>query len=137
MHLVVNQQAFSPRLGLSFYWPRFKLLFHASYDRVFQTPAIENLLLASSPAVATLSSQVLRLPVEPSRGNFYEVGITKALADHVRLNVNAFRRAVSDFADDDVLLNTGVGFRSLSPVLLSTVSKSGWMSHTGGRCRVP
>ena len=109
-HLVVNQQAFSPRLGLSFYWPRFKVLFHASYDRVFQTPAIENLLLASSPAVATLSSQVLRLPVEPSRGNFYEVGITKAIADHVRLNVNAFRRAVSDFADDDVLLNTGVSF---------------------------
>jgi hypothetical protein len=108
--LAVNKNAFSPRLGLSFYWPRVKVLFHASYDRVFQTPAIENLLLASTPAVASLSSEVLRLPVEPSHGNFYEVGITKALADHLRLNVNAFRRAVSDFADDDVLLNTGVSF---------------------------
>jgi hypothetical protein len=109
-HLIVSEQAFSPRLGLSFYWPRFKVLFHASYDRVFQTPAIENLLLASSPAVATLSDEVLRLPVKPSHGNFYEVGVTKAVADHLRLNINAFRRAVSDFADDDVLLNTGVSF---------------------------
>ena len=108
--LMVSKQAFSPRLGLSFYWPRFKVLFHASYDRVFQTPAIENLLLASSPALASLSTDVLRLPVQPSHGNFYEVGITKAVADHLRLNINAFRRAVSDFADDDVLLNTGVSF---------------------------
>ncbi len=108
--LRVSENAFSPRLGLSFYWPQLKILFHASYDRVFQTPAIENLLLASSPALASLSDAVLRLPVKPSQGNFYEIGMTKAVADHVRLNVNAFRRAVGDFADDDLLLNTGVSF---------------------------
>jgi hypothetical protein len=83
---------------------------HASYDRAFQTPAIENLLLASSPALNVLDDKVLRLPVRPSRGNFYEVGLSRVLASHVRLNVNWFRRNMNDFADDDVLLNTGVSF---------------------------
>ncbi|MGH9695701.1 MAG: TonB-dependent receptor, partial [Bryobacteraceae bacterium] len=109
-NLLVKQQAWSPRLGASFYWPAAKLLFHASYDRVFQTPAIENLLLASTPAVASLSDQVLRLPVKPSRGNFYDAGISEALTDHIRLDVDVFRRYEDNFADDDVFLNTGVSF---------------------------
>jgi hypothetical protein len=109
-NLLVRKQAWSPRLGASFYWPAAKLLFHASYDRVFQTPAIENLLLASTPAVGSLSDQVLRLPVKPSGGHFYDAGISKALTGHIRLDVSVFRRYEDNFADDDVLLNTGVSF---------------------------
>ena len=109
-NLLIKEQAWSPRLGASFYWPAARLLFHASYDRVFQTPAIENLLLASTPDVASLSDQVLRLPVRPSRGNFFDAGISEALTDHVRLDVSVFRRNEDNFADDDVLLNTGVSF---------------------------
>ncbi|HXR77566.1 MAG TPA: TonB-dependent receptor [Bryobacteraceae bacterium] len=109
-NLLVKEQAWSPRLGASFYWPAAKMLFHASYDRVFQTPAIENLLLASTPEVSSLSDQVLRLPVKPSHGNFYDAGISEALAAHVRLDVDVFRRYEDNFADDDVFLNTGVSF---------------------------
>jgi hypothetical protein len=109
-HLLINRNAWSPRVGASYFWPWAKILFHASYDRVFQTPAIENLLLASSSALSSLNDNVLHLPVQPSSGNFYEVGISRVLASHLRLDVNWFRRAMSDFADDDVLLNTGVSF---------------------------
>jgi hypothetical protein len=42
---VVNESAWSPRLGISRFIPSLNLLVHASYDRVFQTPAMENLLL--------------------------------------------------------------------------------------------
>src|SRR6202011_1820881 len=56
--LVVNQNAFSPRLGVARYIPSADLVLHASYDRVFQTPAFENILLSSSPAVATLNPNV-------------------------------------------------------------------------------
>ena len=49
--LVVDESAVSPRLGAAWYWPRAELVLRASYDRVFQTPAFENLLLASSAAV--------------------------------------------------------------------------------------
>ena len=108
--LVVDRNALSPRLGIAWYWPRADLVFHASYDRVFQTPASENILLASSPAVVALDPQVLRLPVEPSHGNFYEAGFTKGFFGKMKLDVNYFDRTFDNYADDDVLFDTGVSF---------------------------
>jgi hypothetical protein len=81
-----------------------------SYDRAFQTPAIENLLLASSAEVDTLNEKVLRLPVRPSYGSFYEAGITKSVFGLLRVDATWFARRTTNFADDDLLLNTGVSF---------------------------
>jgi hypothetical protein len=86
------------------------LLIHASYDRVFQTPAVENLLLASSPQFDSVNPIVVRLPVDPARGNYYEIGVTKALLGKLRLDANIFRRDFHNFPDDDVLLDTGISF---------------------------
>jgi len=108
--LIVDESAFSPRLGVAWSWPRADLVVRASYDRAFQTPAIENLLLASSPLLDTVSDEVVRLPVRPSLGNFFEVGASKRLFSKTRLDVTHFNRHMSNFADDDVLLNTGVSF---------------------------
>src|SRR6266404_449466 len=108
--LLVNQNAVSPRLGIARYVPALDLVLHASYDRVFQTPAFENILLSSSAEVIALNSNVLRLPVKPSLGNYYEAGMTKGFAGRVKLDVNYFRRSADNFADDDQLLNTGVSF---------------------------
>lgn len=107
---VTNESAWSPRLAVSHFFSSFDLLVHASYDRTFQTPAVENLLLASSPQLDSISPEVLRLPVKPSLGNFYELGITKGFAGKLRVDANIFRRNFRDFADDDLLLNTGVSF---------------------------
>src|SRR5262249_41093975 len=46
--LVTTDSAFSPRLGLAWALPSSDLVLRLSYDRAFQTPAIENLLLASA-----------------------------------------------------------------------------------------
>jgi outer membrane cobalamin receptor len=108
--LLVNQNALSPRLSAARYFPAANVVVHASYDRVFQTPAFENILLASSPAVVSLNPNVLRLPLQPSRGNYYEIGITKALADRFKVEMNGFGRFVDNYADDDLLLNTTVSF---------------------------
>ena len=108
--LLAHDNAVSPRLGAAWYWPAGDLVLRASFDRVFQTPAFENLLLASSPLIDTLHSNVLRLPVRPSLGNFYEAGLTKRVFEKIRLDANYFRRVMNNFADDDVLLNTGVSF---------------------------
>jgi hypothetical protein len=107
---VASESAWSPRVGVSRYFDRWKMLLHASYDRIFQTPAMENLLLASSPAVISLNPEVLRLPVRPSHGNYFEAGISQALLGNSRLDANVFRRNFRDFADDDVLLDTGISF---------------------------
>jgi hypothetical protein len=108
--LVAADQAFSPRIGVAWSWPAANLVLRASYDRAFQTPAVENLLLASSPAVDALNDRVVRLPLQPSRGNFYEAGLSKALAGVVRVDASYFDRSMTNFADDDLLLNTGVSF---------------------------
>ena len=108
--LLVNQNAFSPRLSVSRYFPSAALVLHASYDRAFQTPSWNNILLSSSPAVLSLNPSVLRLPVEPSRANYYEVGLTKAFLGKFKLDANYFRRLLNNYADDDQLLNTGVSF---------------------------
>jgi hypothetical protein len=108
--LVVNQNAVSPRLGVSRYFPKRDLLFYAAYDRVFQTPSSNNILLASSPDVVVLNPDVLHNPVEPSHGNYYEAGITKAFLQKLSLDTNSYFRDVSNFADDNLLLNTPVSF---------------------------
>jgi hypothetical protein len=107
---VVNESAWSPRLGASRFISSLNLLVHASYDRVFQTPAMENLLLASSPLLDSVSSLVVRLPVRPALANYYEVGFTKSFAGKMRIDGNIFRRDFSNYSDDDVLLETGVSF---------------------------
>ncbi len=108
--LVVNQNAVSPRIGIARYIPSAGMVLHASYDRVFQTPDFENILLSSSPLVTSLSDQVLRLPVKPSHGNYFEVGVTKGFFQKLRFEANYFDRIVNNFADDDQLLDTAVSF---------------------------
>ena len=108
--LIVNQNAVSPRISIARYIPGANVILHASYDRVFQTPALENILLASSPEVSVLNPNVLRFPVEPSHGNYFEGGATKSFFGQVRLDANYFRRDVNNFADDDQILNTAISF---------------------------
>jgi hypothetical protein len=108
--LIVDRHGVSPRLGVAWSLPQRGLVVRGAYDRAFQTPAVENLLLGSSDALESLSEEVVRLPVEPSRGHFYEAGISKALLGSFRAEATYFQRRIAHFADDDVLLNTGVGF---------------------------
>jgi hypothetical protein len=108
--LLLNKTAFSPRLSVSRYFKNADLVLHVSYDRVFQTPFFENILLSSSTQVLSLNPVFLRLPVEPSYGNYYEAGLTKGFFHKVRLDANGFDRRVNNYADDDQLLDTAVSF---------------------------
>jgi hypothetical protein len=109
--LLLNRQAVDPRFSISRYFPSADLAVHFSYDRVFQTPSFENILLSSSTDVESLSpDNFLRLPVEPSEGNYYEAGLTKSFLGRVRLDANYFRRLVNNYADDDQISNTTISF---------------------------
>jgi outer membrane cobalamin receptor len=108
--LLVNQNAISPRLGLAYYIPKLDLVLHASYDRIFQTPVAQNILISSSVQIRSLSDEVLRLPVQPSHGQYYEAGVSKGFFGQLKLDVNGFSRRVNNFADDDQLLSTAVSF---------------------------
>jgi hypothetical protein len=109
--LLLNQHALEPRLTISHYFPAHEAVIHFSYDRIFQTPSFENILLSSSPAVASIDpTGFLNLPVQPSQGDYYEAGLTKEFAKHVKLGANYFRRFVSNYADDSQIFNTTISF---------------------------
>jgi len=109
--LLINRHGVQPRLSVSRFFPSAGLAVHFSYDRVFQTPSFENILLSNSSAILSLDPEnFLRLPVQPSEGNYFELGLTKVFLGKLRLDANYFRRYVNDFADDDQIQNTTISF---------------------------
>jgi TonB-dependent Receptor Plug Domain len=108
--LILNRQAVDPRFSISRYFSSADLVLHFSYDRVFQTPSFENILLSSSTAATMLNPISLQLPVKPSEGNYYELGLTKAFFGTLKLDANYFRRLVNNYADDDQINNTTISF---------------------------
>ena len=107
---MLNRQAVEPRFSIARYFPSSDLVLHFSFDRVFQTPSFENILLSSSTASTTLDTISLQLPVQPSEGDYYEAGLTKAFFKKFRLDANYFRRDVNNYADDDQIDNTTISF---------------------------
>jgi hypothetical protein len=105
---LVDETAWSPRLGMAYNINRLGLVVHAAYDRTFGTPPFENSLVSSSPE--TRFGEAFYLPLRPSRGDYYEIGVSKLLGSHMRLDACWFARDVKNFEDDDLLVNTGVSF---------------------------
>jgi hypothetical protein len=120
--LVADETAWSPRLGVAYDVPRAGLVLRGSYDRIFQIPAVENILLASSDQVRSLGGEGAFLPLKPSRGNFVETGFSKSISRKVRLDGNWYRRSFENFSDDSLLLNTGISF----PIAFSTATIRGF-----------
>ncbi len=109
--LIVNDWAIQPRLSISRYFPSANTVVHFSYDRVFQTPSFENILLSSSAQVESIDpTDFLRLPVKPSKGNYFEAGLSNVIARHLKFDANWFRRVVDNFADDDQIESTTISF---------------------------
>lgn len=108
--LMVDEQAVSPRASIAWFIAPADMTVHATYDRAFQTPAQENILLASTDLIAALGGEGQSLPLRASRANFYEAGLSKAFGGRLRLDANYYYRRGSNFADDELLLNTAVSF---------------------------
>ena len=152
--LRVRENAFSPRLGVGYFIAPAGLRLHASYDRAFETPPVEGVLLASSPAARQLTEESTGLPIHPSRSHFYQAGFAKSLVGRMRLEGNYYRRKTRHFTDDSLLLNTGISFpisfaraeirgvegklelpewRGLSGyVSYANMTGTGWLPLTGG-----
>ena len=118
---LIQDSAFSPRVGLSYYVPGADLLLRASYDRIFQPPPMENLLLSSAAAGLGLDDVEGALAVRTSHANFFEVGFRKPLGNHLRADVSHYWRTFRNSIDDDVFLNTGLSF----PITFDTARVQG------------
>jgi hypothetical protein len=109
--LILNDWGLQPRFSIARYFPSANTVLHFSYDRVFQTPSFENILLSSSTQVESIDpGDFLRLPVKISKGDYYEGGLSTVFAKHLKLDANYFRRFVNDYADDDQIDSTSISF---------------------------
>ena len=119
--LLISEQAVSPRLGLAYYIPQTKTTIRASYNRLFQPPPAENILLASSTQAAAISPiSVLRGfttvdPVLPDKEHAFELGAQQLLTNYLRLNLTVYQKRIQNFSDKDQFFETGVIF----PVAIS------------------
>ena len=107
---LIHDTAWSPRVAMGYYVPKLDVLLRASYDRVFMPPPIENLLFSSLVPGLGVSGVEGAIPVPAARANFFEVGFRKPLGNRVRLDVTHYWRTFRNYIDDDVFLNTGLGF---------------------------
>jgi len=108
--LLLNRNAWSPRISIGRSVTPLNMVLHASWDRIFETPSFENILITSSPWIGQIDPAVLHLPVQPSTGTYYEGGLTEAVSRRTIVDVNVYRRDARNYADDDQLLNTGVSY---------------------------
>jgi outer membrane receptor protein involved in Fe transport len=120
--ILISEQAVSPRLGLAYFIPKTKTTLSASYNRLFQPPPAENLLLASSPDAAALSPiSVLRgittvQPILPDKQNAFEAGAQQLIGQLFRLNLTVYQKRIKNFSDKDQFFETGVIF----PITISS-----------------
>ena len=114
---LVNGSQLQPRLGVAYHVEKTGTVFRASYNRNYQTPPNENLLLSSSQAASTLAPPDVRrdlnggvILIRPQRQNVYEAGIQQRLGSKASLNAMYYHKDSTDLQDNDNFLNTGIIF---------------------------
>ena len=114
--LVVGAQL-QPRVGLAYHLRETGTVLRASYNRNFQTPPNENLLLANSEEAGRLAPPEVRrdlnggvIRIRPQRQNVYEAGLQQRLGGWASLNAVFYHKDSHDLQDNDNFLNTGVIF---------------------------
>lgn len=114
---LVKGNQLQPRLGLAYRIDETGTVLRASYNRNYQTPPNENLLLANSAESGTLAPPDVRrslnggvILMRPQRQNVYEVGFEQRIAGIFGLSGAYYHKNSSDLQDNDNFLNTGVIF---------------------------
>ncbi len=125
---LVNASQWQPRVGAAYAIRRTNTVFRLSYNRTFQTPPNENLLLSASRDAARLAPPVVPqtlggtvAPLRPERQNVFEAGVQQALGSHVSLNAAVYHKNAVDQQDNNNFLNTGIIF----PITLESIRVNG------------
>jgi len=109
---LVRGNQVQPRVGAAFHLKETGTVFRASYNRNYQTPPNENLLLSSSGSAEPLRAQ---------RENVYEMGIQQSLGGRASLNASFYHKDSRDQQDNNNFFDTGVIF----PVTLASIRVNG------------
>ena len=115
-HLLVRGRQVQPRLGVAFHLKETGSVLRASYNRNYQTPPNENLLLSSAQVFGNPV-----VPLQPQRENVYEAGLQQALFGRASLNLSLYHKDSLDQQDNNNFFNTGVIF----PITLAKIRVNG------------
>jgi hypothetical protein len=117
-----------PRVGVAYLLPRSIGVLRASYNRNYQTPPNENLLLSSSPAASALAPDSVKealgrtyQPMRPERQNVYEAGFQRAIGTLASIDLSVYRKDSKDQQDNNNFFDTGVIF----PTTLAAIRVEG------------
>jgi hypothetical protein len=126
--LLVEEHQVQPRLGIAWALPGNRGVARASYNRNFQTPPLENLLLSSSPEAAALAPDSVRealgdtfQPIRSERQDVVEVGYQRGLGRVGSLDVSAYWKGSRDQQDNNNFFDTGIIF----PTTLAAIDVRG------------
>ncbi|MGZ5436757.1 MAG: TonB-dependent receptor [Pyrinomonadaceae bacterium] len=114
--LLISEQALSPRVGVAYHIPRTQTTLRASYNRFFQPPPAENLMLASSAEAAAISPLAVIsgvttvLSILPDKQHAFEAGGQQRLTKFLRLTFTVYQKRIENFADKDQFFETGIIF---------------------------
>lgn len=146
--LLVADHQFSPRLAAVYYLSATRTALRASFNRLFQPPQVDNLLLSASDQARHLSPFVNDngggAEIRPERISAYEVGVAQDIAGRVRFDLALWRRDFRNVGDPNVFFNTTIifpnsvarGFSRGLDVRLDVPERrgwSGWLSYTNMR----
>lgn len=125
---LVSGRQLQPRLGVSYELLPGRLVARASYNRNYQTPPNENLLLSNSEIASRLAPDSVRnalgsayRPIQPERQDVYEAGAQWSAGGAVSVDVAMYRKRSRDQQDNNNFFDTGIIF----PTTLSRIDVTG------------
>ena len=147
--LLVSAQQFSPRLGAVYFISKSRTAIRGSFNRLYQPPQVDNLLLSTSEQARQLSP--FSTPeggggaaIKPERTSAWEVGFAQDIAGLFKLDAAYWWRNFRNVGDPNVFFNTTVifpnsvakGFSRGVDVRLDVPERrgfSGYLSYTNQR----
>ncbi len=125
---LVNGRQAQPRLGVSYRPGGRDVVLRASYNRNYQTPPNENLLLSNSEVASQLAPRSVRdalggayRPIRPERQDVYEAGAQVSIGGRLSLDTAVYRKVSRDQQDNSNFFDTGIIF----PTTLSSIRVTG------------
>lgn len=125
---LVNGRQLQPRLGISYAVRDQALVLRASYNRNYQTPPNENLLLSNSEAAGQLAPASVKealgsayRPIQPERQDVLEAGAQFTIGSAVTIDSAVYRKTSTDQQDNNNFFDTGIIF----PTTLAAIDVTG------------
>ncbi len=146
-NLLTSDDQYSPRVGAVYHIPKTRTALRASFNRLYQPPQVENLLLADSEEARRLSpfaEQGGGAAIRPEKISAYEVGFSQDVRGIFRLDSAWWHRDFRNFDDPNVFFNTTIifpnsvkrGFARGVDVRIDVPERKGWsgyLSYTNQR----